>query len=137
MKELTVYALTVAKAGPKVRSWKESPSPSPGAGDSPSFMAAPGTIQGSRASMADLANALSMVAGRTVLDRTGLTGEFNFAFQFAPLNSGFLQGQSSAETSSRPSLFTVLEEQLGLKLESSRGPVEVFVIDHVEKPGEN
>jgi uncharacterized protein (TIGR03435 family) len=137
-KDVPVYALTVAKAGPKVRFWREGePSPAPGAGNSPSFMAAPGYIEGSRASMADLARALSMVAGRTVLDRTGLTGEFNYSFQFAPLNGGFLQAPPTADTSFRPSLFTVLEEQLGLKLDSSRGPVEVFVIDHVEKPLEN
>ena len=100
-------------------------------------MAAPGTIESARASMTDLARQLSMVAGRTVLDRTGLTGDYYYAFQFAPLNTGFLQAPANPDSSLRPSLFTVLEEQLGLKLESSRGPVEVIVIDNLEKPAPN
>lgn len=68
--------------------------------------------------MADLAKQLAMVTGRTVLDRTGLTGEFVYSFQFAALIGGFLHAPSGTDYSSRPSLFSVMDEQLGLKLES-------------------
>jgi uncharacterized protein (TIGR03435 family) len=138
-RDLPVYVLTVARNGPRLKPWTEEGARSiaPGAESGRSFMAAPGTIESARASMTDLARQLSMVAGRTVLDRTGLTGDYYYAFQFAPLNAGFLQAPANPDSSLRPSLFTVLEEQLGLKLESSRGPVEIIVIDNIEKPAPN
>ena len=63
-------------------------------------------------------------AGRVVIDRTGLTRIFDFELRWA---------QDPTDTT-RPSIFTALQEQLGLKLESTRGPVDVLVIDHVERP---
>jgi uncharacterized protein (TIGR03435 family) len=71
------------------------------------------------------------VTDRAVLDHTGLTGEFTFQVKFAPIgNNGF--GNSSS-----PSVFTALQEQLGLKLEATEAPLEVLVIDYAEKPSEN
>jgi uncharacterized protein (TIGR03435 family) len=74
-----------------------------------------------------LANTLSGMVGRVVFDRTALTGNFNLSLRYAP------DGTDSAQ-SQDPSIFTALQEQLGLTLESTKGPVEVLVIDHVEQP---
>jgi uncharacterized protein (TIGR03435 family) len=74
--------------------------------------------------MPQLASLLSMLMGRKVLDQTGLTGLYDFTLEFAP---------DDAVDSPFPSLVTVLQE-LGLKLESTKAPVEVLIIDHAEKP---
>jgi uncharacterized protein (TIGR03435 family) len=81
-----------------------------------------------------IAAALNNYAGRTVVDRTGLTGSWEFELTFAPEGGPGPPGVDPPAPSDAPSLFTALEEQLGLKLESVKGPVEVLVIDHVEKP---
>jgi uncharacterized protein (TIGR03435 family) len=78
--------------------------------------------------------------GRPVIDKTGLTGLYNFAVKFAP--TGRATGLFAAlpgpppppDDPDAPGLSTVVQEQLGLKLESARGPVEVVVIDTIEKP---
>ncbi len=69
-----------------------------------------------------------MIVGRDVVDKTGITGRYNLKLQWTP---------DDAAANSGPSLFTALEEQLGLKLEPAKGPVQVLVIDHVEMPSEN
>jgi uncharacterized protein (TIGR03435 family) len=76
---------------------------------------------------------------RLVVDRSGLTGEFDFDLQYAPardLSTAPAAGATPV-TDEGPSLFTALQEQLGLKLESTRGPVDYLVIDRVEKPTED
>jgi uncharacterized protein (TIGR03435 family) len=89
---------------------------------------------------------LSMRLGRTIADKTGLKGNYAFTLRWAETPASMLKereerppGAESASPpdASGPSLFTALQEQLGLKLESQKGPVEVLVIDHVEKPSEN
>lgn len=80
--------------------------------------------------LAMLASALSPQVARVVVDRTGLSGFFEADIEFAT------DALTNAATE-RPSLFTALEEQLGLRLEPARGPVEVLVIDRVERPTEN
>jgi uncharacterized protein (TIGR03435 family) len=77
-----------------------------------------------------LVNLVQSYAGRPVQDKTGLKGLYDFQLQFVP-------DTLSAGTDSGPSLFTALEEQLGLKLEPGRGPVEVLVVDRIQKPSEN
>jgi uncharacterized protein (TIGR03435 family) len=77
---------------------------------------------------------------RLVVDRSGLTGEFDFDLQYAPpreLPTTAPGAALAAASDEGPSLFTALQEQLGLKLESTRGPVEYLVIDRVEKPTED
>jgi len=66
--------------------------------------------------------------GKVVVDKTGLTGRFDFELDWSP---------TQAESDDHPSIFTALQEQLGLRLESARVPVEAVIIDHAEKPGEN
>ncbi|HUK35207.1 MAG TPA: TIGR03435 family protein [Vicinamibacterales bacterium] len=88
--------------------------------------------------------ALSRIAGRPVIDQTGLSGPFRWAVTWTPDNlpprapgtppDQPLTVNGLTVDPNGPSLFTAVEEQLGLKLESTRGPVDVLVIDHVEKP---
>jgi uncharacterized protein (TIGR03435 family) len=82
---------------------------------------------------------LTGVVGRTVVDKTGLTGKYNFELKWTPehgVQASPDNGQADAENSA-PSIFTALQEQLGLKLQSSKGPVETLVVDHIEMPSEN
>jgi uncharacterized protein (TIGR03435 family) len=91
---------------------------------------------------------LSFQLDRTVLDQTGLKGNYDVTLLWTPdeasaaMTAGPGGGASGAGAapppeSSGPSLFTAIQEQLGLKLESTKGPVEVLVIEHIERPSEN
>jgi uncharacterized protein (TIGR03435 family) len=85
-----------------------------------------------------LAQAFSGPAGRMVVERTGLTGAWDFELNYAADGRGAPGGADAAPADlNAPSLFTAIQEQLGLKLESTKGPVEVLVIDSVERPTEN
>src|SRR5688572_23886433 len=89
-----------------------------------------GTMVGGGRLMAELATALgSFAANQMVLDRTGLTGTFDFELRWTPDAT-----RANAPESDAPSIFTAIQEQLGLKLESQRGPVEFLVIDRIEQP---
>ncbi|MEO5924751.1 MAG: TIGR03435 family protein [Bryobacteraceae bacterium] len=80
-------------------------------------------------SLRDLAADLSDIVGRPVVDKTGSTGAFDIQLEFAPYDA--------APDVSLPSIFTALQQQLGLVLKSARGPVEVLVIDRLERPSDN
>jgi uncharacterized protein (TIGR03435 family) len=151
-KELPVYALVVAKGGIKVKPSDcvkpdgDDPPSSPAPGQSPpafcgNTRVSRNAITGTGITMADFLRVLSRVTDRTVIDRSGYTQTFNGTLQWASEGGGSAPGSDgSADSSSDTtgaSLFTALQEQLGLKLESTKGPVEVLVIDHVEKPTPN
>jgi len=93
--------------------------------------------------MASLSSLLPIYAGRMVVDRTGLTGGYDYELQFGGREipgtgpGGGFPVPIAPEDPDAPSIFTALEEQLGLKLEPQTGPVEVLVIDHVEQPTPN
>jgi uncharacterized protein (TIGR03435 family) len=90
--------------------------------------------------VADLIPTLMQVLGRTVADKTGLIGNFDIMFEWIPdagRGGRNGRGDSSLADSSGPSIFTLIQEQLGLKLVSERGPVEIFMIERAEKPSEN
>jgi uncharacterized protein (TIGR03435 family) len=91
--------------------------------------------------MAGLASDLARVVGRTVLDRTGLAGGFDLDLEWTPdvqpVVTGAGAGTDIALPNDGPSIFTAVQEQLGLKLEPTRGPVNVIVIDRVERPTED
>jgi uncharacterized protein (TIGR03435 family) len=75
---------------------------------------------------------------RPVLDRTGLAGKFDLVMEFTPqLNGPLPPGATFQPDESGPTFLQALKEDLGLKLESQTGPVDVIVIDHVEQPSEN
>jgi uncharacterized protein (TIGR03435 family) len=98
-------------------------------------------IKASVKPLASLTFALATRVGRAVVDTTGLSGNFDFNLEWSPDSSAAAPAGDAASRSpsldERPSLFTALEEQLGLRLESSKGPVDVLVIDHVERPAED
>jgi bla regulator protein blaR1 len=89
------------------------------------------SITDERVSMEWFAGVLEGVLGRPVRDKTGFTGSFQVHLEYAPVALG------TANDTTKPSIFTALEEQLGLRLESQKGSEEVLVIDHVERPSEN
>jgi len=97
------------------------------------------TYRAGSITMSALGNALRPYVGREVVDRTGLAGEFDFDLQFSPppTTGSVDAGIPVAPLDDAASVFTALQEQLGLKLESTRGPVEIMVIDRAEKPDEN
>ena len=81
---------------------------------------------------------LSRLVDRVVIDGTGLSGKFDFDVRFTPgSEAGQSPGAAVRIDPDAPSIFTALQEQLGLKLESTRGPVDVLVIDSVQRPSEN
>jgi uncharacterized protein (TIGR03435 family) len=148
-KELPIYELTVAKGGPKLHPpaclQRE---PGDGAIEPGKTMrdycgfggTFPGRYEATSGSMSDLSEALSGLLERIVVDKTGITGRFHLQLAYAPDDSTIrLQDLPGVPPppADGPTLFTALQEQLGLKLESAKGPVEVLVIDHVEKPSEN
>lgn len=157
-RELPTYDLIVAKGGLKLQPLKEGSciatepgKPFPAPGKNPMDYCGFGGITGrgrfesSSTTMTDMAGSLSLLTGRQVFDKTGIKGLYRVQLTFAPDSSAFpfspetpgATGNPTPAADSGPNLFTAVQEQLGLKLESSRGPVEVLVIDHVEKPSEN
>jgi uncharacterized protein (TIGR03435 family) len=92
-----------------------------------------GQVIGQAISMPMLTTNLTYQVNRSVVDRTGLMGRYDLTLKWAPDQAN---GAPAVEDS-RPSLFTALQEQLGLKLESTKGPVETLVIDGVERPSGN
>jgi uncharacterized protein (TIGR03435 family) len=123
-REGTVYAMVVDKGGPK---FKKSAGPLT---DSMNTNKGPGKARmtGTAASMAILASNLGNQLGRFALDKTGLTGAYDFTFEWDP---------EQATDSAGPSIFTALRDQLGLRLESQKGPVEILVIDRAKRASEN
>jgi uncharacterized protein (TIGR03435 family) len=91
-------------------------------------------LDGKGVSMATLAGNIARSLRRSVIDKTGLTGTYDLHLEWTdtPLND-----IPNPETSDRPSIFTAVTDQLGLKLESAKGPVEVIVIDRLERPSQN
>lgn len=132
-KEMPVYALVVGKGGFKL---KEAPQ-----GNGPQIRMGRGLINGQGMGMDMLATQLSNALGRSVIDKTGLTGAYDIKLEFTPEGGGMVQRDGGADAAppadAGPTIFTALQEQLGLKLESTKGPVTILVIDKAEKASEN
>jgi uncharacterized protein (TIGR03435 family) len=181
-KELPVYALVVAKGGPKLKASTEPaplftggpggpapvpepkgagpgsgaapgpppPLPAPGGGPGKPMMRGnllfgPGSFQGRDASLDDFASGilsrLPETADRVVVNKTGLTGKYDFDLKWTPENAPS-PGTPGADNgtpqdTNAPGLFTALEEQLGLKLESQKGAVETLVVEAIDRPTPN
>ena len=102
----------------------------------------PGTIKAGGVTLGILTNILSRQVDRTVVDRTGLTGTFDIELEFAPeslrpLSASTDPSGNRPQTDDRPSIFSALQDQLGLKLDSQKAPADYIVVDHVERPTEN
>ena len=131
-KDLPVYVLSIGKNGPKVTASKDS-------GNQRKILPAAGGITVQHASMSDLADFLTGLpsVGRPVVDRTGLDGRFDFNLMLLDQQPEGIEGLKRAIVNSDFSNYAYAVEQLGLKLESQRAPVEFLVIDNVQKPSEN
>lgn len=135
-RQLPMYALVVAKGGAKIR-LTEAPAVM---GQTPFSMPGRGRLMGTQVSAEMLAKVLSDQVSRSVQDQTGLKGVFDFKLEWEPdaLSAPPDGVPAPADLRTGSSLFTAIQEQLGLKLEARKGPVEVFVIDHIERaPTEN
>jgi uncharacterized protein (TIGR03435 family) len=117
--------------------------PAPGERPSCAMRVGPGNLSGGGALMPQFANTLGMFAGRIVFDRTGLEGAYDIDLTWTPDQMPRPAGDGPppqingvAVDPNGPSLFTAVQEQLGLKLDSQRGPVEMLVVDRAEKPVE-
>lgn len=158
-REIPVYALTTIKGGPKLRPFEEGnceprtnpalPVAAPGkkyCGPGPLMRNGANFIWDLRGvSMVEFSKMLDGMLDRPVLDKTGLTGKFDFHLEFAPDESTMprLTGIGKADASpaplaaSGPSIFTAFQEQLGLRLSAIRGPGEFLVVDSAERPSAN
>ena len=162
-REMTGYTLVVAKGGPKMKASEVQPPPDakpPDAGANPKagdpaqqrpqqrrmlrFMGR-GHLEAEGSDTPMLARVLSQQLGRTVTDMTGLKGNYDYTLQWTPDDAppptpgagGGAPREDNGGDAVGPSLFTALQEQLGLKLESSKGMADVIVIDHIDLPSEN
>jgi uncharacterized protein (TIGR03435 family) len=145
-KEVPIYALVVAKNGPKLTKSADAPSGAGGPGPRNMMRMQLGELTASGIPMSLLADRISREVGRNVVDKTGLPDKYDFTLRWtsdrqdlAPRGNadGGPGAAAPLPDSSGPSIFTALQEQLGLKLESQKGPVETLIIDSVEKPSEN
>lgn len=160
-RELPIYALVLArkdgKLAPGMTEAKEGacttfdpsnpPSP-PAPGRGPALVCgtqfmSPRSVTGVAIPVENLIPLLSRTVGRIVIDKTGLTGKYDIKMEYTPDEAQLAMTAPpgapppTPSDGSSPSLFTALQEQLGLKLESQKGPVQVFVIDRAEKPSDN
>ncbi len=146
-RELFLYVLTIGRTGPKLSKSKSDPNGLPalsvtlGATNAPNVNLA--AITATNANMGDLVRVMQrLVLQWPVVDQTGIVGRYDFALNWTPDDSQF--GNTRAKipipigsANALPDLFTVLQEQIGLKLDVTRAPSEVLVIDLVEKPSDN
>jgi uncharacterized protein (TIGR03435 family) len=139
-KDLPVYALVLARGGSKL---KESGglTPPPGATKRmPGLMGGRGQLKASAMTMpffTDWVSRQPEMGDRVVIDKTGLEGTYDFELNWSPDDGRTPLLNGVPQESTGPSIFTAFQEQLGLKLESQKAPVEVLVIDQVERPSEN
>jgi uncharacterized protein (TIGR03435 family) len=121
-KEMPVFALIVGKTGPKLKQVEFGPSRT---------SASPGKLTATNVPMRNLAEFLSRQLDRPVLDLTGLKGFYDFTLEWAPEAKASAPGDAAGEIGA--SLFTAVQEQLGLKLEGRKAPIEILVVDRAEK----
>ena len=130
-RQLATYVLVVAKNGPKIRAVEEGQSSTSGR---------PGHLEATRTSVRKLCDLFARMVGTPVTDATGLAGVFTFTLDWTPDET---QRLTPPDENAQPnpggiSLFTAVQEQLGLKLEGKKGPVPILVVDHMERvPTEN
>jgi uncharacterized protein (TIGR03435 family) len=151
-KQLPVYELVLAKGGSKLKeaaagdTYANGIKGPDGVGRGGMMRMGRGQLTAQGVPITSLTNTLSQQLHRTVIDKTGLTGKYDIELNWTPDQGsdpmfkgadGAQQRPDSAPDASGPSIFTALQEQLGLKLQSAKGPVETLVIDHVEMPSEN
>ncbi len=129
-KEFPVYGLMVAKGGPKFQPVEDT--------GHHNNQGSRGKFTGQECTMARLAEQLGRQMDRPVLDMTGLKGVFNLTLNWTPEEAMAAKEETKVDIETYPPLLTALQQQLGLKLEPKKAPVEVLVVDRIEKlPTEN
>lgn len=148
-KELPVYDLVIAKRGFKLKeadpanTYANGIKGFDGVSHAGMVMFSLTSITTQAAPISSLTGPLTMLVHRMVVDKTGLTGKYDIALKWSRDDSQGPAGQDAASAASAasanagPSIITALQEQLGLRLESTKGPVDTIVVDHVEMPSEN
>ena len=138
-RELAVYVLSVAKTGPKLTKSDGDPNGLPGL----FFRGRLGDLNVRNANMVDFTGLMqNAVLDRPVLDQTKITGRYDFTLNWTPDDSQFggmgaKIPPSTDSANAPPALYTAIQEQIGLKLDATKAPADVFVLDHVERPSEN
>jgi uncharacterized protein (TIGR03435 family) len=129
-KEFPVYALVVIKSGHKLQD---------GVKPGPNLSTSRGQVEAQKVPMSMFASAFSRYLDRAVVDETGLTGQYDFKLAWTPdeTEKAAPPGENSASDPAGPSLFTAIQNQLGLKLESKKAMLDVLIIDNIEKASEN
>ena len=135
-RELPVYAMSVAKGRPKLKEFVFDPAVPASARRGGGVQMSMGMIAAHECTIPYFLSMLSRQLGRTVIDRTGLTGNYDFTLRWSPDNSA-TSASEGAQADTLPSIFTAVQEQLGLKLESTKAPASVLVVDHLERPSQN
>jgi len=137
-RELSVYALTVGKNGPKLTETVRK------ANDLPDFsIGRLGVLTVINVTMRDFCHGMqSVVMDKPVVDQTGLKNRYDFSLTWTPDESQFVQmgariPSPTNDPNAPPGIYTAIQEQLGLKLQATKAPADVIVVDHVEKPSEN
>jgi uncharacterized protein (TIGR03435 family) len=148
-----VYALTLAKGSSKLKPFKEGscsqmpltrpvPAPPPGQRFCNMLISFRGpTVEAGGSTLTEFSKLLNLILDRPVIDKTGVAGRFDIHLEFAP--DQVIPGlppplpNAPATDPAGPTIFTAIQEQLGLKLEPARGPVEILVIDSIERPSGN
>jgi uncharacterized protein (TIGR03435 family) len=139
-RHMRIYALTVARGGPKLNESTAAPDTRPEGPPPLVFVLSPTVVRlpARYATLSELASVLQRSAlERPVVDQTGLTGRYDFDLEFSPderLWGGILK---RPENTDKPDLFKAIQEQIGLRLEATTGPVDTLVIDSVEQPSAN
>jgi uncharacterized protein (TIGR03435 family) len=135
-RDTVLYNLVIAKGGVKIQASTST--------EAPLFSVdrEKGVIRSRGVPIRYLANNLLSVLGRPVTDKTGLSGNYEYTLTFSPIPrpaSAYDSGVSSTDTegSDRRSIFSVLQDQLGLRLETSHGKVQAMVVDSIDRPGDN
>lgn len=129
-RELPVYALTVAKSGPKMARSKGNPDGPPS--DADPRRDGQQTVKMDNATMQDFALDVMFYIDRPVVDQTGLSGRFDFTLKWTVDDS-----KAPTDGTAAPGLFTAIQEQMGLKLDPVKAPAQVLVLDKVERPSAN
>jgi uncharacterized protein (TIGR03435 family) len=138
-REMPAFALIVAKNGSKLQPPVEETNVPADVPQSRINFYGRDRMQGHFATLGNLSRSLATepeIAGRPVVDKTGLTGQYDFTLHWTPFDPGSAAAPTDPGEQG-PSLFTALEEQLGLKLKPEKDQIEVIVVDSVEKPSEN
>ena len=157
IREVPAYALTVAKSGLKLHHFKEgSCTPRPPLDVTKPLVPPPPLAPGERycvsagrreglnlvlefegISLDEFCKALLRGSGRPVINKTGITGKFDFHLEYAPDETTPTLPPDDSSVPTAPSIFTAIQQQLGLKLEPTKGPRDFLVIDHIERPSAN